>query len=92
MNDDLKLLAMLLDHAHRRAPAVIGQVEEHFGGDALGARAALAQLERAGLVYLEGSTVRLTFPGFARAVAATPLARSVAGSGDRGRALRSRAA
>jgi len=69
MNHDMKLLAMLLGYSQRRMVAVVGQVESCLGCDTEGARAALARLERHGLLYVEGVTVRLTLPGFAYASA-----------------------
>jgi hypothetical protein len=70
MNDDIKVLAMLLRYAQRRMVAVMGQVLSCLGDDAMVAHAIVGRLEAQGLVYSEGVTVRLTFPGFAHAVAA----------------------
>jgi predicted transcriptional regulator len=71
MNDDIKVLAMLLRYSQRRMVSVIGQVESCLDGDAGTAQAVVTRLGEQGLVYVEGVSVRLTFPGFACAVAAT---------------------
>jgi hypothetical protein len=71
MNDDIKLLAMLLRYSQRHMVAVMGQVQSCLDGDAGIAQAVVARLESQGLVYAEGVTVRLTFAGFAHAVAAS---------------------
>jgi hypothetical protein len=92
MNDDIKLLSMLLRYAQRRMVAVEAQVQAHLGGDLTVARAALARLERQGLVYVEGAAVRLTLPGFAHAVSAAQVPASVHRLGRRAQPVRSRAA
>ena len=70
MNDDIKVLAMLLRYAQRRMVAVMGMVQSCLDGEAATAHAVVARLAAKGLVYSEGVSVRLTFPGFAHAVAA----------------------
>ena len=71
MNDDIKLLAMLLRYSQRHMVAVLGQAQSTLGGPSEAAAAAVARLERHGLVYTDGVTLRLTLPGFARALAAS---------------------
>ncbi len=80
MNDDIRLLSMLLRYSQRRMVVSLGLLQAHFVGDATSARQVVARLSRLGLVYVEGPAVRLTLPGFACAVAgasvpasATPL-------------------
>jgi Mn-dependent DtxR family transcriptional regulator len=92
MNDDIKLLGMLLGYARRRMVAGTGQVAARLGHDADAARAAVARLEARGLVYVHGAAVRLTLPGFAHAVAGERAAGTVARIGRPAHAIRSRAA
>ena len=44
MNDDIKLLGMLLGYARRRMVAVLGQVEARLGRDAKAVGAAVGRL------------------------------------------------
>jgi hypothetical protein len=68
MNDDIRILSMLLRFSQRRMVAVVEQVYAHVGsGNAV--RLALARLERQGLIYSEGPSLRLTMAGLATAVA-----------------------
>lgn len=92
MNDDIKLLGMLLGYARRRMVAVLGQVEARLGRDAKAVGAAVGRLERMGLVYLDGATVRLTLQGFAHAVAGQGATAPVARIGRSTHIVRSRAA
>jgi hypothetical protein len=92
MNDDIKILSMLLQYSQRRMVAVFGQLQAQLRGDAEAVQAAVSWLERQGLVYVEAPTVRLTLPGFAHAVSAASKPASVHRLGRRVHALRSRAA
>ncbi len=92
MNDDIKLLSMLLRYSQRRMVVSIGLIQAHFVGDPVVARLVIDRLERQGLVYVDGVTVRLTLPGFARAVALAARPASIHRLGKRLHAPGSRAA
>lgn len=88
MNPDMHLdilRAVLRCHRHRR-PADLAALELRVLVDAPELRGALRVLERAGLVRLLGSEVKLSFEGFAVAVA------SLAGARKRSRSTQKRAA
>jgi hypothetical protein len=68
MNDDIKLLLLLLRYSQRRMVVSLGLVQAHLVGDALATRTAIQRLEARGLIYLDGVTVRLSMLGFAMAV------------------------
>jgi hypothetical protein len=92
MNDDIKLLSMLYRYSQRRMVVSLGLVQAHFIGDAALTRTVVDRLEQRGLVYVDGVTVRLTLPGFARAVSASAPVASVHRLRKRPAAPRSRAA
>ncbi len=92
MNDDIKLLGMLLSYARRRMVTALSQVEARFDHDAKAARFAVIRLERRGSVYVEGGTLRLTLRGFAHAVASSSATVSVARIRRPAQTVRSRAA
>jgi hypothetical protein len=92
MNDDMKLLSMLLLYSQRRMVVSLGLLQAHSFGDAKVARAVVARLSRRGLVYVEGPTVRLTLLGFASAVAHASISSSVQASGKQSGSQGSRAA
>jgi hypothetical protein len=89
MNDDIRILSMLLRFSQRRMIAVPEQVYAHVGNSEQ-VVSALTRLQREGLIYVEGPSIRLSLSGFARAVAWAPTA-SVHRLG-RARSDRSRAA
>jgi hypothetical protein len=92
MNDDIKLLSMLLRYSERRMVVSLGLLQAHWVGDATAARAVVARLARRGLLYIEGPTVRLTLPGFALAVSEAAHPVEVRRLHERRQSLRSRAA
>lgn len=77
MNDDLRLLSMLLRYSQRRMVVSLGLLQAHFVGDAVAARAVISRLSRLGLLYVEGPAVRLTLAGFAVASSHAPAPASV---------------
>ncbi len=92
MNDDLRLLSMLLSYSQRRMVVSLGLLQAHFVGDARAARDVVARLSKRGLVYVEGPAVRLTLPGFAYAVAHASAAVELAADPPRRAVARTRAA
>ena len=92
MNHDMKLLSMLLRYSQRRMVVSFGLVQAHLLGDARAARQAVRRLEREGLVYVDGVTVRLTLPGFAFAVSGASRPLAAAETAPRAAQVRSRAA
>jgi hypothetical protein len=69
MNDDIRILTMLLRFSQRHMVAVPEQVYAHVGNTE-SVLASMSRLEQQGLIYLEGPSVRLTMAGLASAVAA----------------------
>ena len=92
MNNDSSLLALLFRYSQRRLVPGLSQVRAYFDNDDAAALATVSRLERRGLVYVQGLTVRLTLPGFAHAVAAASKPASVHRLGSVAHPLRSRAA
>ena len=81
MHKDARILGAMLRLARKREAAQIEALVDRVGGTRAEVRAALRMLESQGLVErLEADVARLTFVGFAIAVATRSAARTLAAS------------